>query len=126
MASILTDVKKTLGIDEDLTVYDVDILMHINTVISTLTQLGVGPPSGFTVTDEADSWDELIPPDDPTYNSVKTYVYLRVRLFFDPPATSYLIEAYERQIEEIEWRLNVRSESSNWVDPNPSIPEEIA
>jgi hypothetical protein len=120
--SILNSVKKTLGIDPDLTVYDLDIMMHINSALSTLHQLGVGPANGFAVTDEADSWDEIILDDDPTYNSVKTYVYMKVRMLFDPPATSYLIAAFEKQIEELEWRLNVRRESSAWVDPNPTLP----
>lgn len=127
MDTILTSVKKQLGIDESLTVYDADILIHINTVLSTLHQLGVGPINGYTVTDENDSWDEIIDPDDPTYNAVKTYVYLSVRVLFDPPATSYLLDSYQKQIDRLEWRINTRREETDWVDPNPPpVPEEAA
>ena len=122
--SILDSVKKTLGVDPSLTVFDADIIMHINTAFATLTQIGVGPSTGFANVDDSATWDEFILNGDPTYNSVKTYVFLRVRLLFDPPATSYLINAYEKQVEELEWRLNVRRETDDWVDPNPPPPVE--
>jgi hypothetical protein len=116
--SILTSTKKVLGIDENYTVFDEDIIMHINTAFSTLTQLGVGPPAGFMIDDAADEWDDFIV-DDAQYNSVKSYVFLRVRQLFDPPTTSYLIAAFDRQIQELEWRLNVHREETAWVDPDP-------
>jgi|SRR5580765_2981461 len=116
--SILTSTKKILGIAEDYTVFDLDIITHINTAFSTLTQLGVGPSNGFMIEDESATWDDFIV-DDLQYNSVKSYVFLRVRQLFDPPSTSYLIAAYDKQIQELEWRLNVHREETGWVDPDP-------
>jgi hypothetical protein len=117
--SILTSTKKILGIAEDYTVFDLDIITHINTAFSTLTQLGVGPAQGFMIEDATETWTDFIGEDDLQYNSVKSYVFLRVRHLFDPPTTSYLISASERQIQELEWRLNVHREETGWVDPNP-------
>jgi hypothetical protein len=123
--SILISTKKVLGIDEDYTVFDEDIIMHINTAFSTLTQLGVGPPEGFMIQDAVAEWDDFIVTDI-QYNSVKSYVFLRVRQLFDPPTTSYLITATEKQIAELEWRLNVHREEEGWTDPNPpsQFPED--
>ena len=118
--SILNSTKKILGIAEDYTVFDLDIITHINSAFSTLTQLGVGPPEGFMIEDADDVWSDFIE-DDPQYNAVKSYVFLRVRYLFDPPATSYLISATEKQIEELEWRLNTHREETGWVDPGPSV-----
>ncbi len=116
--SILIGTKKILGIAEDYTVFDHDIITHINTAFSTLTQLGVGPAQGFMIEDDSETWDEFIE-DDLQYNSVKSYVFLKVRQLFDPPTTSYLIASTEKQIEELEWRLNVHREEDGWVDPDP-------
>jgi hypothetical protein len=118
-ASILTSTKKVLGIAEDYTAFDLDIITHINTAFSTLTQLGVGPPEGFMIEDATPVWADFITDGDLQYNSVRSYVFLRVRHLFDPPTTSYLITAAEKQIEELEWRLNVHREETGWVDPNP-------
>jgi hypothetical protein len=116
--SILNSVKKVLGLAEDYTVFDEDVIMHINTAFSTLTQLGVGPPEGFMIVDATAEWDEFIV-DDIQYNSVKSYVFLKVQMLFDPPQTSYLITAKEKQIQELEWRLNVHREEDGWTDPDP-------
>src|SRR4029077_8389210 len=116
--SILTSTKKILGIAEDYTVFDLDIITHINSAFSTLTQLGVGPPEGFMITDATAKWDDFVA-NDFQYNPVKSYVFLRVRQLFDPPSTSYLIAAVEKQIQELEWRLNVYREGLDWVDPDP-------
>lgn len=118
MDSILTSTKKILGIVEDYTVFDPDIITHINTAFSTLTQLGVGPAEGFMIEDAEPVWIDFIG-EDLQYNSVKSYVFLRVRQLFDPPATSYLIAAFDKQIEELEWRLNIHREETGWVDPDP-------
>lgn len=120
-SSILTSTKKNLGIPEDYTVFDLDVITHINSAFSTLTQLGVGPPEGFMIEDASAVWDDFIV-DDLQYNAVKTYIYLRVRQVFDPPATSYLISAFNEQIKELEWRLNVHREETGWVDPDPPPP----
>jgi hypothetical protein len=118
--SILISTKKILGIAEDYTVFDLDIITHINSAFSTLTQLGVGPPQGFMIEDATENWTDFIA-DDFQYNSVKSYVFLRVRQLFDPPTTSYLIAAVDKQIQELEWRLNVHREEMNWVDPDPDL-----
>lgn len=118
--SILTSVKKNLGIDEAYTVFDHDILTYINGAFSTLTQLGVGPAEGYAIEDETPTWSDFIG-EDPRYNSVKTYVTLKVRMLFDPPQTSYLLEAMTHQIEELEWRINVYREETGWVDPDPPL-----
>ena len=124
--SILISTKKVLGIAEDYTVFDLDILTHINTALSTLTQLGIGPAEGFMISDDTAVWTDFIA-DDIQYNSVKSYVFLRVRQLFDPPTTSYLIAAFDRQIEELEWRLNVHREETGWVDPTPPpiYPDDV-
>lgn len=123
--SILTSVKKNLGIAEDYEVFDPDILMHINTALSTLTQLGIGPETGFFVEDKTATWDDFLT-EDHRFNSMRTYVTLKVRLLFDPPALSFVIEAIKEQIRELEWRLNVTREGDAWVDPNPPLlPAEV-
>lgn len=120
-ASILNSIKKVLGIDESYTAFDADIVMHINSVFSTLNQLGVGPAEGFMIEDESATWDTFIGTD-PRFNAVKSYVYLRVRLLFDPPTTSYMIEAQQQQVKELEWRLNVQREGESWLDPTLPAP----
>jgi hypothetical protein len=112
--SILNSTKKILGIAEDYTVFDLDIITHINSAFSTLTQLGVGPAEGFMIEDATAVWSDFIG-NDVQYNSVKSYVFLKVRQLFDPPTTSYLIAAYDKQIEELEWRLNVYREGTEWT-----------
>lgn len=114
--SILTSVKKILGIDASYTAFDPDILLHINSVFSTLNQLGIGPSHGLTIENATPTWDAFIGAD-ARLNSVKSYVYLRVRLLFDPPTTSYMIDAMRQQITELEWRLNVYREGTAWSDP---------
>lgn len=106
--SILLSTKKTLGIAESYTVFDSDIILHINSVFSILSQLGVGPEEGFEVTDKEDVWADFIT--DARLNTIKSYVYLRTRLLFDPPTTSYLMAAIQEQIKELEWRINVYRE----------------
>lgn len=111
MESILTSIKKMLGIAEEYTHFDSDIIMHINSVFMTLTQLGVGPSQGFYIEDETTEWIEFIP-DMVKLQAVKTYMYLRVRLLFDSASLgSATLSAYERQIQELEWRLNVAVET---------------
>ena len=118
--SILTSTKKVLGIDDGYTAFDIDVIMHINTVFNTLTDLGIGPPEGFMITDKTAVWADFIG-SDVNLNSVKTYIYLRVRLAFDPPATSFTINALQEQVKELEWRLNVRREGTAWTAPVSSL-----
>lgn len=102
--SILDMTKKALGIDSDYTAFDIDVVMHINSVFLTLNQLGVGPLEGFAIQDSETTWEEYTV-DDLNLNAVKSYMYLRVRLLFDPPTTSFTIEAMDKQVKELEWRL---------------------
>jgi hypothetical protein len=115
--SILTSVKKLLGIEEEYEHFDQVIVMHINSVLLSLNQIGVGPTEGFTITDKTAVWNDFIPEGTTTVkmDAVKTYIGLKVRLLFDPPNNSALIEAMNRSIAELEWRLNIAAES---VAPN--------
>lgn len=106
MDSILTSIKKLLGISEDYTQFDSDLIMHINSVFLNLTQLGVGPESGFTIEDEYTEWSDFIK-NDAQLQAVKSYMYLKVKLLFDPPLSSSVIESMNRMIAELEFRLNV-------------------
>lgn len=105
MNSILTSIKKMLGIEEEYTQFDEDIIMHINTVFLNLTQLGVGPKEGFYIEDDSADWEDFIE-DNAQLQAVKTYVYLKVKLLFDPPLSSSVIDSINRMISELEWRLN--------------------
>lgn len=111
MDSILTSIKELLGIQADYTHFDAQIVMHINTVLNKLTQLGVGPTEGFFITDDKAIWDDFIA-DDTKFLSVKTYIYLNVKLVFDPPLTASVLASMENQIKELEWRLNVAAETT--------------
>ena len=110
MESILTSIKKLLGIAEEHTQFDADLIMHIHSVFSILTQLGVGPSNGFSIEDDSATWDEFIP-EGQNVELVKSYIHLKVKLLFDPPLTSAVIEAMNKNIGEFEWRLNVAAES---------------
>lgn len=109
MESILTSIKKLLGIAEEYTHFDADLIMHINSVFSILTQIGVGPSEGFSIQDASSVWNNFIP-DDPRLSSVRTYIYLKVKLIFDPPLSSAVIESVKQNISELEWRLQVAAE----------------
>ena len=106
MDSILTSVKKMLGITENYTHFDVDIIMHINSVFSILAQLGVGPETGYRITGSGEVWEDFLD-DNPQLEMVKTYVFQKVRLMFDPPSASAAMEAANNLVAELEWRLNV-------------------
>ena len=114
MESILTSIKKLLGIAEEYEHFDNDIIMHINSVFMILTQLGVGPSRGFMITDSSSTWDDFLPEDSDNLQAVKTYMYMKVRLMFDPPTSSAVMESMNRMVNEFEWRLNVA------VDPGDS------
>lgn len=118
MDSILTSIKKLLGIAEDYEHFDQDLIIHINSVLSVLTQLGVGPSEGFSIEDENTTWDDFIP-EDKRLSSIRSYVYMKVKLLFDPPLSSSVMESMNRMISEFEWRLNVAAE------PTQSNEEEV-
>lgn len=110
MDSILTSIKKLLGITEDYDFFDSDIVIHINSAFSVLTRLGVGPEEGFRINDANTIWSDFLH-DDFRLELVKDYVYLKVKLIFDPPLNSAAIEAIKHQINELEWRINDTAES---------------
>lgn len=122
IASILTSVKKSLGIEEDYTAFDPDIVMHTNAVLAVLNQIGVGPDIGFAIEDEAATWDSFLGTD-PRLNTVKSYVYLKVRLLFDPPATSFAIDAIQESAKELEVRIYTAMEVKKWQEAQEALVE---
>lgn len=113
MDSILTSIKKLLGISEDYEHFDADIIIHINSVLMILTQLGVGPAEGFSIQDKTKTWGDFLGENVALLEGVRSYVYMKVRLMFDPPTSSAAIESMTRLTNEFEWRLNVTGEKNN-------------
>lgn len=111
MESILTSIKKLLGSGEDYDHFDADIIMHINFAFSTLNQLGVGPSEGFRITDSTEIWTDFIPDKPVLLEMAKSYVHIKVKLLFDPPTSSSVLAAMEREADRLEWRLNKEAES---------------
>jgi hypothetical protein len=106
MESILISIKKMLGITEEYEHFDTDLIIHINSVLMILKQLGVGPEEGFSITGPSETWDQFLT--NPTQlDLAKSYIYLKTKMVFDPPLSSAVTEAMNRQIGEFEWRLNV-------------------
>ena len=110
MDSILTSVKKMLGIAEEYDHFDADLIVHINSVLTILGQLGVGPDEGFFIEDDGAEWTDFVP-DMSNLQFIKTYVYQKVKLLFDPPQSASAIEALNRSISELEWRINAQVDS---------------
>lgn len=106
MESILTSIKKMLGIIEECTDFDVDIIIHINTALGILSQIGAGPSNGFSISDKTSVWTDFIG-DQTNLEFVKTYVYLKVKMVFDPPASSSMEKTYKEMISELESRISV-------------------
>jgi len=114
--SILRSTKRKLGLSPDYDAFDDEVIGFINSAFATLSQLGVGPETGFRIEGDDEVWDDFVA-DALNHNDIPTYVYLRVRFMFDPPTTGYLVDAMEKQIKEHEWRLNVRREDTEWRSP---------
>ena len=114
--SILKETKHVLGLGADYTPFDQDVILHINSIFGVLHQLGVGPEEPFYIQDDSVKWSSFVQGSN-QINMVKTYMYLRVRLLFDPPTTSFAIKAMEDQIREFEYRLNAIREETKWQDP---------
>ena len=110
--SILDSIKKLLGFDPDYTAFDTDIMIHINSVIMGLEQLGVGNDN-YQISSKDDTWGNYLAGTNINLEAVKSFIYLKVRLIFDPPATSFTIEAYQKQIAEYEWRLFLQAEQTS-------------
>lgn len=109
MDSILASIKKLLGIEADYEQFDTDIIIYINSVLMALIQLGIGPSTGFSISDNSAIWSDLLG-DRTDLEAVKTYVYLKVRLVFDPPQNSFLVDSIKNMITELEFRLNAQVE----------------
>ena len=120
--SILKSTKKILGLEPDDTSFDLDIITHINSAFSTLTDLGVGPSGGFVIEDDAAEWSSYLPDEEDfiRLSKVKTVIYLRTRLLFDPPTVGFLLDATKELLREAEWRLNVNREETDWIEPDES------
>lgn len=111
-SSILTSIKKLLGLSEEDTSFDQDIIMHINTVFNILAQLGVGPANGFSIEDDGAIWSDYLGKAT-NLELIKSYIYMKVRLMFDPPTSSILADAMNKNISELEWRINVTVDPKN-------------
>lgn len=112
MESILTSIKKLLGIAEDYEHFDSDIIIHINSVFMTLNQIGIGPESGFSINDKFKTWNDYVDiSTNVDFNAIKTYIYLKVKLLFDPPMSSIVTESINRMISELEFRINLIAET---------------
>jgi len=119
--SILTSTKKILGLTAEDTTFDLDVITHINTAFSTLYQLGVGPVTGFAIEDDTKTWEDFIDGDVSIVNACKTYVYLRVRLLFDPPSTSFALASMREQLTEYEWRISALREEAYWISATEGV-----
>lgn len=109
MDSILISVKKLVGISQEDTSFDTDLIIHINSVFMILKQLGVGPKDGFSITSDLDTWNDFLA-DGSKLAAVKSYMYAKVRLLFDPPTIASVLESLKAQIVELEWRLMVEAD----------------
>lgn len=108
MDSILDTTKKLLGLESDYTPFDLDVITHINSVFFELQQLGVGPTNGFSIVDKTSNWSEFVGTQQ--INAVKSFMFVKVRLLFDPPASSFALESMSKQAEQMAWRLNIQQE----------------
>lgn len=122
--SILKSTKKILGVGDDDTSFDFDIITHINTAFSNLNDLGVGPAGGFSISDAVPVWDDFVE-DKVIQAKVILVVVLRVRALFDPPSTGYLNDALHNQIKEAEWRLNVNREEIEWSESESDLSSGV-
>lgn len=114
MESILVSIKKLLGIQEEYDVFDPDLIIHINSVFSTLTQLNIGPKEGFYIEDDSATWEDY--DTSSSVNFVKTYIFLKVKLLFDPPSSNAVLESMNRTISEIEFRLYVEGDNNDALE----------
>ena len=111
MDSILASIKERIGVAEDDDSFDVDIIDLINSAFADLNDIGVGPSDGFSISDDKDIWDDFVE-DVRILSSVKDFVYLTVKLTFDPPTQTSLLTSMENRLKKLEWRLNVKCDST--------------
>lgn len=128
--SILTSTKKVLHIGPDDDSFDLDVMTHINSAFSTLNDIGVGPELGFAIEDDSATWEDFLPAAEGRVqqNQIKTFVLLHTRLAFDPPGSSFLLEAAQKQLQEVTSRISMRRENNEWIDPDPprTTEEEVS
>jgi hypothetical protein len=122
--SILDTIKKMNGVTADYTVYDTDFIVFINGAMMTLNQLGVGPKEGFTISGRSETWDDFLPSDS-FLDGVKQYIFLHVKMLFDPPQSSIAMEAYKQQKEEMGWRLKEQAEYYSPEGPKPGYWQQV-
>lgn len=108
--SILTEIKKLLGLDESYKAFDTDIIIHINTALMILTDIGIGPEDGYYIVDGTETWKDYLGDDMSKYQSVKSYIYIKTKMLFDPPSNATTIQSLEQISKELEWRLYTKSE----------------
>lgn len=108
--SILLTIKKMLGIAEEYVAFDIDLIVNINSVFFTLNQLGVGPREPYRINGSKETWNDFLQDQRENLPAVETYVYLKTRLLFDPPTNSFLVDAIQKQCDELEWRMNIQVE----------------
>lgn len=123
IASILNSTKKSLGLAENYDVFDHDVITHINSAFATLHQLGIGPITGYMIEGDEETWDDFLH-GDKRFSSIKQYVYLKVRVVFDPHLTSHVHASMNEQIRELEWRLNVLREGGVFGVVGPTFPAD--
>lgn len=111
MDSILLTIKKLLGIEQDFDGFDTDVIVAINTAFTNLNQIGIGPSTGFVISNEEQIWSDFFQ-ENTNLEAVKSYIYLKTRLLFDPPSNSFLVQSMDKQITELEWRLTVLAETT--------------
>jgi len=120
--SILDELKSSLALASDYTAFDSELIIHINSVLADLYQLGIGPEAGLEITDTSSTWEDLFGVE-PRLNAVKSYMTLRIKMLFDPPSLGYLITAYEKMIEKAEWRITVaQDEIINPIELDVTVP----
>lgn len=118
MTNILDDIKLDLGLPPDYDVFDPSVRRHINSAFARLTQLGLGPPQGFKIKTGSETWEDFLG-DAEDRDDVKGFIFLRTKMYFDPPATSFHIAAIEEQLKELAWTLNAKREAEEWTEPPP-------
>lgn len=111
--SILNSVKKMIGIMPEYTDYDDTIIMHINSILMNLNTMGIGPDNYFSISDNTATWDDFITGNSQDLEAIKTYVGIKVRLIFDPPSNSFVVDSLSKQLAEIEYRLYVMADNRN-------------
>lgn len=119
--SILLSTKKSLGLVPAYTEFDPDIIMHINSIFMVLTQIGIGPTAGYSIEDTTETWEDYLVGQE-NLKAVQSYMYLRVRLLFDPPATSFVLTSLENIQKELEWRLLIGADEIKNAPPPEQLP----